>query len=399
MTATDTPVQISDLMPVPRDPLTWASYSSTRTHGACAQKWHYSYLLGLEKLPDPTDAKVELNFGIWWHALRAADAIERGRRHGSLVITPRRISVPDGADQIDTKGDQLRFAVIASAGKWWDDLSDEHGGLWIEKLGEPLVPRLRALDQRWADRWGDELVHQYPVAVEAKWVRPVPGTNGVELLGYVDEVYRDVKRNLVVVVDHKTGKNISDRRAADDMMDSQTHLYAWGLAPQLEAAGLRVNAVSYDRVRSPKATEPKLNQSGTLSKTVTQFDLQTYLDWVAEGQEYPGRAKDGSQAGVYEAEQSVIDRISTPAWKAQWLDRTLVPLNVNLVREHLQAAADAMVDMATTDRRVRQRGSAARNPGDACRWCDFASLCLAQMLGGTRGVYPLGDFGLRARER
>src|SRR5690606_16644191 len=182
---------------------------------------------------------------------------------------------------------------------------------------EGVVERLEALDVRWHDRYDADLEYEDPLVVEGRWSRELPGT-GKNIIGYVDEVYRDRRRNIVVALDRKTSKDLESRTAEDDMMDSQLHLYVWGLTPKLREYGVQVNAVSYDRARSVKPTTPRLTQAGALSKQVTQFDLRTYREWVAQGQEYPGRAKDGSGAGVYQEDPAVIEHLSSPAWQSRW---------------------------------------------------------------------------------
>lgn len=391
-----------EAMPIPRADVGWLSYSSLVAHRECEQRWAYRYVLGLYQAPDTTDAKVELNFGIWWHALRAADSIMRGRKLGSLLWEPERLSLPDGwpelvvneGDEFFEDGRDLRERVLESAAAWWERVPEDHKAAWDDRLGEGVVPRLRALDVRWLDHHAEELEYEEPLVVEAKWSRPLPGT-GKDIIGYVDEVYRDTKRNVVVARDRKTSKDLAARTAEDDMMDSQLHLYVWGLSPALREHGVRINAVSYDRVKSVKPTTPRLTQSGSLSKQVTQFDLRTYLDWVAEGQEYPGRAKDGSQAGTYELDPAVVEHLSSPVWRSRWFQRTRVPLNRNLIRAHLQAAVDSAKAVDVTVEKFNRRGEAPRAFATAnCRWCDYRHLCRAQMMGGPDGEYPLGDFGL-----
>ena len=199
----------------------------------------------------------------------------------------------------------------------------------------------------------------------------------------------------MVVRDHKTGKQLPTQSALDDMMDSQLQLYAWGAAPQISEWGMgAISATAYDRVKSVKPTTPRLNKSGTLSKTVTQFDLHTYLDWVAEGQEFEGLRKDGSGAGIYEAEQSVIDHLMSPAWRTIWHQRTLTPLNTNMIRAHLRSAVDTIADLNQTRHRAEDTGEAARNLTKGCTWCDFAALCRAQIVGGPDGEYTLVDYRL-----
>ena len=50
------------------------AYGQITTHRTCPQQWMYKHHRRLEKV-DPQEAKVELEFGLWWHALRAADSI------------------------------------------------------------------------------------------------------------------------------------------------------------------------------------------------------------------------------------------------------------------------------------------------------------------------------------
>ena len=77
-----------------------------------------------------------------------------------------------------------------------------------------------------------------------------------------------------------------------------------------------------------------------------------------------------------------------------WHQRTLVPLNSNMIRAHLVSAMDTAADAARTRERALAEGAAARNLGGACKWCDFAALCRAQIAGGPDGEYPLAQYGL-----
>jgi hypothetical protein len=198
-------------------------------------------------------------------------------------------------------------------------------------------------------------------------------------------VYFDDERGMIVVRDDKSAGALAIQTSLDDMMDSQLQLYAWGLQPQLDqrGAGL-VRAVAYDRVKSGASSKPVLNKSGTLSKSTTQYDLQTYLEWAAgpdgNGLEYPGLKKDGSGAGVYTAEQSVIDKLSAQAWRHQFFQRTTTPVSRNIARAEVA-------------------GEAARNLSkNNCKFCDYQSLCRAQMVGGADGDYDIREYGLVAKD-
>jgi len=225
-------------------------------------------------------------------------------------------------------------------------------------------------------------------------------------------VYLDRKRGLVVVRDTKTGHDLASQTAADDMMDSQLQLYAWGITPLVKDWDVgRVGAVGYDRVRSVAPRPPMLTKSGRLAvrggePSIGQCDLRTYLDWAkgedGAGVPFPGMKADGSAAGFYQAEDSVIEKLSSPAAASIWFQRTLTPLNVNLVRTHLRSAVDSALDLAASRARVERTGEAARNLTKSCRWCDFAALCRAEMIGGPArdgdsAAYDLADFKLRRR--
>ena len=386
----------------------WASYSALGTHRACPQKYNYAYLERLAKV-DPEDVRVELEFGLWWHALRAADSIERGRRHGSLRWTQEFVNTVDGGPRIKIEGtENLVDAVLAAAVTWWENLHGTTQQTWRERLGwDSLIQGLAHIDGQYRERWQTEIDNEHPVAVELHWRRELPTLPAPEggridpdtvMTGYVDEVYLDTKRNLLVARDHKTHKTLGTQSSVDDMMDSQLQVYAWGATPTIAEWGLGpVRAVAYDRVRSMRPKTPKVTQSGTLSASVKDFDLRTYLDWCASGPEYPGRLKDGSGAGVYEVDPNVVAHLSSEVQRSIWFQRTLTPLNPNIVQTHLRAAVDTSLDIRATKDRARTSGEAGRNLSGACRWCDFAGLCRAQMIGGPDGEYELADYNLVKR--
>ena len=60
-----------------------AHYSSLTLHRKCAQAWYYRYDLGLNRDVEEV-AAPERDFGSWFGALTAAEALERGRKFDSL---------------------------------------------------------------------------------------------------------------------------------------------------------------------------------------------------------------------------------------------------------------------------------------------------------------------------
>lgn len=382
----------------------YASHSSLSKHRECPQKWYYGHVRKLTKV-DPEDAAVERDMGSWWHMLRAADSIERGRRFKSLQHMPEELTSTDDGPRLRTSWDDLADKVLDQAKLWWDKQSTSTQAAWLERIGEDLSGRLAALDTRWAAQWDSALQTERPLAVELRWERalpPLPSWDAVAvdpnvtLVGYVDEVYYDTKRSVVVCRDHKISKKLGQQTSADDMMDSQLQLYAWGANPIVTAWGRgSIKATAYDRVRMVRPPTPKVTISGTLSKSVSDYDLRTYLEWCDSKPPYAGRTKDGSQAGIYEQEEREIERLRSPAVISSWFQRTLTPLNPHLIRAHLRAAVDSAIDMGVSYERARLENAAARNlTWGNCRWCDFAGLCRSEMFGGAQGDFNLADFRL-----
>jgi hypothetical protein len=400
-----------------------AHYSSLTLHRKCPQAWYYRYELGLHRAPDGRPAPAR-DFGSWWSAVRATESLERGRQLGSLIGKPRKFGVVDGIkfDMATVTLDEVFDAVQI----WWDHYPETHREEWMSTLGDEPVPHLAKRLEAHMERWGDEIAKERPLGVEVFWKRELPrpagdvawdgdieGMPAMFLLGYIDEVYLDVERNLVVVRDHKTTSGeLRTQTVVEDMMDSQLELYAWGVTPMLKAEGLDpVRAVAYDRMRSVAPQPPRVTTAGKLysrggESSIGMTDLQTYLEWAkgpdGQGVPYLGRkpaGKEAAIAGYYVAEQDVIERLKLPSARSAWFQRKRVPLNLNLVRTHLRAAVDSTTDIWRTQKRTQRTAEAARNLSrENCRWCDFAQFCQAQMRGGPRGVWDLAELGLRGRD-
>lgn len=401
------------------DAPTFVSYSSLTTHRKCPQAWQYAYVQRLKPVSEADT--IDRDLGSWWHALRALDGIRRGTQRGTLVSLPGEIGLGDLGPTLVLQrsawqskrlpvyklGDRAYSAtpdlVTAVARTWWRRMGNDLREAWMDRFGGiELADHLEAMDQRWNSRWHDDLVREEPIAVELEFRRQLPGLD-VVLGGRIDEIYRDRKRGLIIARDYKTNRSLGSE-ALDDFMDSQLHLYGWGSSPLVQdMTGRGVQAVAYDRARSVPPKDPQVTQSGTLSKSVTDYDLDTYKRWAAgpdgEGVPYPGRKKDGSGAGVYQAEESVIAKLSTPQALEVWNHRTVVPLNTNVIRAHLEAAVDTTRDMVRSVDRYNLTGAAPRNlTRFGCAHCDFADLCRAQMIGGPDGDYDLEAYGLRTTD-
>ena len=99
---------------------------------------------------------------------------------------------------------------------------------------------------------------------------------------------------------------------------------------------------------------------------------------------------------LYEEDPEVVARLSTLAHRSQFHQRTLVPISPKMVRAHLRAAMDDAVGMARTRARWHHTGQASRSFGWNCKRCPYQPICLAQLIGGADGEYPVDQFGLRS---
>ena len=367
------------------------SYSSLTQHRQCPQAWAYKHVFGLGGLPE-FGAKPELHFGSWWHALRAAEAIERGRALDTLRSCPDRIKTVDDGPEIlvpaESPVGSLVGKVLEAADAWWTAMSEEYKETWSKKLNvRDLRKHLEKTEERYAQTYATQIAQEQPIAVECGWSRTLPGLEK-RLVGYTDEVYYDTRRGMACVRDHKSTSSLYGLSPVNDLMNSQLHLNAWGLAQRLKEWGApQINAVGYSHTLSVGPSWPKLTLKGALSKQVTKFDLATYREFCQS----PEAVEKG-----YTEDPAVVARLSEESGQ-EWFQRTLTPVNRHVIRAHLQSAVDTAQDTIKTLDRVVRRGEAPRNFSKGCGWCDFSELCRSQVLGGPEGAYPLEDFGLKTR--
>lgn len=415
------------------------SYSALTLHRKCPQAWYYRYGAGIEK--DRDTPSPYLTIGRWWAVLRAVDTLERGRALKSLVLPTSKLR--DRVEGYDF--DPLtvtRQDVLSACKVRWGTMPEQAQEEFMDTLGEALPQRLLGMFRLWHTANIGRFENEIPLGAEVYWERPLdmPTTYvgpKVNLVGFVDEVYFDRKRNAVVILDSKANKDTSTG-ALDDLMDSQLMLYVWGMTPALEAAGYSApRAVCFDRTRSVAPKTPALTSTGALSKQVTAYDLDTYRRWCSTDtrpaadalQELPeeersaamshisepgqfwgevgkyfasGAKKGQPKFGVYSEDPKIVEKLSSDSERAVWTVRHVDPVNTNILRAHLAAAADTAEDVYRTQQRVeaREGASAQRNiTRDSCRFCDFSDLCRAQMLGGGRGEYDLEAYGLRSTRK
>lgn len=425
-----------------------SSNTSFNYHRKCPQMWAYDQARRLE--PIHGEVSAPLDFGNWWHAIRAAEAIEIGRERGTLRYAPPSLKTAIEGHEIPTDDEDLVATVWHEINQWWKAMSAGHKDLWVEELGDTGPDRLRYVDARWHEQYDKVIPFEDPVAVEMPWTRNLPklkiGDETLEpqvpMSGVLDMLYFDRKRNLLVMRDAKSHKALGKFNQVDEMLDSQLQVYAWAAGPLVKEWGHGpIRAIQYDRVRMTAPKSPEVTLSGNLSKGVSDFDAYTYRTWamtdtrpsddelaemaeekfpddveartrfivtVDEILDRPGRvwgkvgefyvtgAKKGQpKFGIYQPEEKPLLELSTPDAVQSWFRRSLTPLNRNIVATHLRSSVETSVAIEVTHRRLEVTGDAPRNFGQACRWCPFAALCKAELVGGVDGEYDMESMGLR----
>lgn len=436
--------------------VTQASYSSIGLHRKCPQAWYYRYGMRLER---DSETSPYLTIGRWWSVLRAVEVLERGRAAGSLAYVPRDIRDKDEGIDLDPLTATVSDVLKAAAERWNLRTQEPERELFLEKLGATLPQRLESMYSIWHQENPDRFVNEIPLGAEVFFKRELPRPDGdlawslvgnpeavpkMNLIGYIDELYIDKRRNMVVVRDHKAPSDLGNATSAmDDLMDSQLQVYAWGITPKLKRDGYSVpRAVAYDRTRSVASPLPQLTAAGALSKAVTAYDLNTYLQWAQEdtrpsanaiqaivdealndgkplseeqvdlmesmepgrlwgklGEFFVSGAKKGQpKFGTYQIDPKEVDRLSGPSEKHRWHTRSVAPVNSRMVLSHLRAAVDTAMDIYQTQLRAAATGEAARNlDRRGCQQCDFNTICRAQLFGGPEGEYDFESLGLRQK--
>lgn len=402
-------------------------HSHLATLRKCEARWSYQYVEGLE----PIYSSANMVLGTWFHAVRAADTIAAYGPSGenTLLMLPEELDLPHKPMQVQPPDEDAvvrgifpvnnMFSVegaldgdlvIEAAAAWWTHHAGEafHEDFHKRYSGVDLSDHLKGLRDRYRDRWDEQDRGTLtPLLVEFKWRAMIPGTD-VMLQGTVDEVLLDTRFNLVVIRDYKThGQWPSESDIVLDLMGSQLHLYAWGVAQMLSEMDLGVPTsgrlvLEYDRIRTKVPATPQLTQMGSLSKSVTDYDLWTYMRWATVPPDhdlpddhylrYPGRKKDGSQSGVYEVEDGVVESLRADA--DAFFRRRRFPANESVVRTHVKnAVRDAQVMKETTPENAR------RSTGGHCSWCPMLMLCRAQMFGEIDTTdYDPEDYGLKIKD-
>jgi hypothetical protein len=369
--------------------MTRYSYSSLQTLAQCERKFALRHIEGLES--DKPTPLAPLR-GTAWHAVIQADLVRRGAQRNTLLYRPDTIKILDDltvtidwtvsgtptipAPHFGPETELTPELVIAHVRAWENDQESDRKDAMAAEYGASLAERLQDLWIRYRIHYGNET--DQVLLTEYEWAREAP--NGELLQGRVDAVVFREDLGLVIARDYKTHESWpSEADHVLDLMDSQLHLQAWGVAPLLKEHGLIPQAVEFDRVRFKKPTLPKLTTKGALNKSVKDYDGYTYRQWC--------NSAEAKEAG-YEFDQEVFDKAEEN--RDAWFRRSMKPLSMRAVEAHVKSAQAAVVRAKSLD-----PATATLVPSKACGWCEFLSLCRAEIIGGRPEHFVPADYNLR----
>lgn len=363
------------------------SYSALQVLAQCERKYALRYLEGYEA--DRPDRPAPLR-GSAWHGVMQAHRLAVGAGKRTLLVRPEKIQLFRGTElgiNWDNEFEPMIMspdygpeeplngaAMIAQYESWWTHQETDYTEEMAAEFGAPLPERLRDLLARYLIHYDADRDRYEPLITEYEWQRQAP--NGKLLQGRVDGVERDLELGLIVVRDYKSHESWpSEPENVQDLMDSQLHLQAWGMAPILRELGAGVpQAVQFDRVRFKKPTEPKLTTKGELSKSITDFDTYTYTNWCT--------------ANSVEVDPVLVAKCD--AKTDAWFRRSQKPLSMRAVEAHVKAAQQQVVRSEGLD-----AATAMLVPSKSCSYCEFLSLCRAEIIGGRPTDFVPQDYGLR----
>lgn len=371
------------------------SYSSLGILQKCERRFALHYR---EDLRQNGPKPWALLRGSAWHALMAAEALQWGYEQGTLLHRPLELEIFEGIGPIPICEDQQNtwteigaIDVVEAIRQWEIQQESEYLDEMREEYGDLLSERLWLLWLRFADGRNKSELFGEPLLVEHHWTRELP--NGLMAQGIVDLVYRDPVTDQIVVRDwklHESWPRINP--AVDDLVNSQNHFNAWGVAHDLRQItgdeSLMPECVEYARARFKKPATPTLtkgtkNSPPRLAKSTTDFDAYTYSRWAHTGE---------VREGGYAFDEAFYEELKTQ--RDRWFRLSRKPLLYNVYSQHVLSAMRqaARAETITTEESVPSYSS-------DCGFCPFSALCRADLVGGRQPYDQIvpAEFGLRRK--
>jgi hypothetical protein len=344
----------------------------------CKNKFKYAYIEGIQ----PRMPALPLARGIWIHYCLEAQFTRWGLEDGTLLI-------PHGIIQVDGVG-----AVVIDPSSMEMLVPDEEAEEGIAEYPLSASGMLQLLtEQVWSHLFPEEHEkytednHTLPEAVErilteyfyfyreqftnrtfkillveVAWKRAYKGQ---EFEGRADYVIQ-MDSGLIVCGDWKSTKR--EPHAEYKFMESQLHLYPWGIAPMLEELGvdrehIEMMAVEFDYLSTKLPTTPSQNKDGSISKRKINT---TYLTLGNALREY----------GLKWSEEQIEEFLARN--EKEFFIRKRLPRGRKVIRTLLDENLSDSEDIV----RLVEGGVASRTVTHNCSWdCDFMELCKGELYG------------------
>jgi hypothetical protein len=360
------------------------SYSGLARLQQCERSFALHYREGLRR---PEIQPWAMMRGSAWHAVMAVEALGWGAEAGTLLYAPKSIKVVDGLELTVPESWSVEGVVSALAvwevqqgGQFMDEMREEYGDL--------LSARIANLWDRFSDGKTPVELFGHPLLVEYAWERKLP--NGLNFRGVADLVFFDPVDEMIVVRDWKLHEAWPQTPPAiEDLVNSQLHLTAWGVAEDLRNLAkdndVVPEAVEYARARFKKPATPTLTKAtpktpSRLSKSTTDYDAYTYAEFCRD----PETVAAGYCIDFEHYEQLLMQR-------EKWFRLQRKPLLYNVYSQHVLAAASQAerAETITTESSVASYGS-------HCARCEYSQLCRADLMGGRQDYAEVdpNDFNL-----
>lgn len=364
----------------------------------CKRKFRYAFIEGIQ----PKMPALPLARGIWLHYCLEAQFLRWGIDDGTLLKVPEYTNV-DGVGKVtithggkaepllivDLKEDNSEFVTYPLSAKGmlqlltehvWNRLFDAEKEKYTED-GHGLPDACERILKEYFYFWKDYFQNREfeILLVEADWNREFEGR---EREGRIDYVLRN-KRGQIVVGDWKSTKR--EPHPEYKFMESQLHLYAWGVKPTLEELGVTAKElkgviVEFDYLSTKLPTIPSLNKDGSVSKKKINTTYLTLVEFLKDNDITWWKPQD-------------IEEFLAKNEK-EFFQRKTLPRSERVIDTLLN---EDLADIEVIETIVTEPEKASRSVKYDCSFdCDFLPLCMGELYGQDVRYLRKSDYEARS---